>query len=120
MAKFNIDYDKESDDLFLSSEEKSKGSIEIGNIVLDFDNKCRLVGIELLNAIQFLKDSVANGTEKIISKEFLSTLIGCEVETKQQNNFLFIKIILTGKLGEVSCPINAPLIQEASPALAYA
>ena len=119
MAKFNIDYDKESDDLFLYSEKKSKGSIEIGDVVLDFDNKGILVGIEFLNTIQFLKNSVTKEVKNLVNKNFLSNLVKCEVQTKQQNNFLFVKIILTGKKTKISCPINAPLIEETSPALAY-
>lgn len=120
MAKFNIDYDKESDDLFLYSDRKSKGSIEIGDIVLDFDPNGVLVGIEFLNTIQFLKNSVTEEVKNQIDKTFLSNLLKCEVETKQQNNFLFIKIILIGKKTTISCPINAPLIEETSPALTYA
>lgn len=118
--RFNIDYDKESDDLFLYSEKNSKGSIEMGNLILDFDVKDELSAIEILNATNFLKDSIANGEEKLITNEFLFTLISADVETKQKNNFLFIKIILSGRKGVVSCPINAPLIEEPSPALAYA
>lgn len=120
MAKFNIDYDREGDDLFLYGEGKSRGSIEMGDLILDFDKEGRLAGIEMLNAVRFLKNSVANGSEKIISKDFLSALTECRVETNRQNNFLFIKIILAGKNAEVACPINAPLIERQSPALAYA
>ncbi len=40
MQKFNFSYDKENDDLFLfSPKSKSKGSIDLGQIVLDFNNK---------------------------------------------------------------------------------
>ena len=118
MVKFKIDYDKESDNLFLFRQEKSKGSIEIGNLILDFDSKGKLAGIEFLNATKFLKDSVAEDVKTFISKEFLSNIVKCEIESKQKNNFLFIKIILVGKKIEVSCPINTPLIKETSPALA--
>lgn len=119
MAKFKIDYDRESDDLFLYFERKSKGSVEIGNLVLDFDHKGKLVGIEFLNAVQFLKDSVANDDKAQINKKFLSGLTECEVNTKYQNNFLFIKIMLAGEKTRVSCPINAPLIEKTSLGLAY-
>ncbi len=119
MEKFKIDYDIESDDLFLFSDRKSKGSIEIGNLVIDFDNQGKLVGIELLNATQFLKNSVDSSVNEIISRYFLSKLTGCEVQVKQQNNFLFIKITLIGKNTKNFCHINTPLIEETSPALAY-
>ena len=58
MEKFNIDYDNESDDLFLYAKEKSKGSVEIGDLILDFDRGGKLVGIEMLNATNFLCDCV--------------------------------------------------------------
>lgn len=118
MEKFNIDYDKESDDLFLYTKEKSKGSVEIGDLILDFDKNGKLVGIEMLNATKFLNDCVAK--KEKIPKEFLSNLMKCEVEVKQKNNFLFIKINLIGKGVVIPCPINAPIVTETSPALAYA
>ena len=118
MERFNIDYDKESDDLFLYAKEKSKGSIEIGDLVFDFDRSGKLVGIEVLNASAFLNDCVANGGR--ISKEFLSELVKCEIEVKQRNNFLFIKMFLIGKKVTIPCQISAPAITETSPALAYA
>lgn len=117
MEKFNIDYDKESDDLFLYAKEKSKGSLEIGDLILDFDRNGKLVGIEMLNTTKFLSDCVAD--KEKISKEFLSSLLKCEVEIKQKNNFLFVKINLIGKDIIVPCPINAPIVTETSPALAY-
>lgn len=120
MAKFKIDYDIDADDLFLYSENNSKGSVEIGNIVLDYDNNRKLVGIEFLNATQFLRNSVDGSVKDIITKSFLSNLIECEIQTKHQNNFLFIKVILIGKHTKISCPINAPLVEQTSPALAYA
>lgn len=118
--RFNIDYDEGSDDLFLYSENNSKGSIEMGDLILDLDAGGKLAAVEILNATKFLKDSIANGEEKLITDEFLLTLISADVGTKQKNNFLFIKITLTGRKGVVSCPINAPLIEESSPSLAYA
>ncbi len=117
--RFNIDYDEKSDDLFLYNDRDSKGSIEMGDLILDFDSDGNLTPIELLNATTFLRDSVSDKEEKLVTGDFLLTLIGAEVFTKQQSNFLFIKIILTGKKDVISFPINAPLIGEASPALVY-
>ena len=107
MEKFNIDYDKESDDLFLYAKEKSRGSVEIGDLVLDFGRDSRLVGIEILNATKFLGDCVAE--KNLISGEFLSELVKCEVDVKQKNNFLFIKINLIGKKVIVPCLRVKPL-----------
>lgn len=117
MVNFNVDYDKESDDLFLYSDKKSKGCIEIGYLILDFDRDGRLSGIEILNATDFLADCVANGNE--ISKEFLSHLIKCEINVEYKNNFLFIKLLLVGKNVKIPCTISTPNITKTSPALVY-
>ena len=113
MSKFNFDYDEESDDLFLFSEHKSKGSIEIGDLVLDFDSKGNVVGIEFLNATRFISESGSR-----VSKEFLRNLEACDVKVSQKNNFLFIKLTLATKTKEVIVPINAPFVLQQSPALA--
>lgn len=115
MANFNADYDKEANDLFLHSEEKSKGSVEIGDLIIDFDKNGNLVGIEILNATDFLNDCIANGKE--ISKAFLSSLLKCDIRTEQKNNFLFIKMVLIGRKIQIPCTIPMPHITKASPAL---
>jgi uncharacterized protein YuzE len=119
MGNFKIDYDQESDDLFLFNKEKSKGSVEMGDLIIDFNRDGDVVGLEILNAIQFLKDSVNESVQQHITKDFLADLEGCDVEITKKNNFLFIKIILRKQNTEISCPINTPMIAEPSPALAY-
>lgn len=115
-----MDYDQESDDLFLFAEEKSKGSVELGNLIIDFNRNGKVVGLELLNATKFLQDSVNQEAKDYITKEFLINIKSCDVDIKQKNNFLFIKITLLKDDKYIFCPINAPLITETSPALAYA
>ncbi|MBD3361480.1 DUF2283 domain-containing protein [Candidatus Woesearchaeota archaeon] len=54
MKKFNFSYDKENDDLFLyNHNSKSAGSVEVGDIILDFNNKKELVGIQINKASEF-------------------------------------------------------------------
>ena len=120
MGKFNTDYDEEEDNLFLYSKEKSKGSIEIGNLILDFNSKGNLVALEFINATSFLKDSVSSDNEAYITKTSLSSINKCTVEAKQRQNFLFIKIVLHINNKAILIPITAPMIREKSPALAYA
>jgi uncharacterized protein YuzE len=120
MAKFRCDYDKESDDLFIYSGKKSKGSIEIGDLILDFDPKGKLTSIELLNAVDFMKNSINNELKPLITRSFLENIEECQISSKEQNNFIFIKITFVSKKAKISFPINAPVIHETSPALAYA
>lgn len=118
MKKFNFSYDKEKDDLFLfNPKSKSKGSVEIGDVVLDYNNKKELVGIQIINASKLLKN-ISN--EKItIVKSILSSLKECKLDIKQSNNLVIIKFYLLGKKKEISPILSVPNIKESSPALAY-
>lgn len=119
MKKFNFSYDKDNDDLLLfNPKSKSKGSVEIGDIVLDFNSKKELVGIQIINASKFLKE-ISN--EKInVVKEILSNLKECKLDIKQSNNLLIIRFYLTGDKKEISHIFSVQNIQKSSPALACA
>ena len=119
MQKFNFSYDKENDDLFLSRPNaKSKGSVELGDIILDFNNKKELVGIQIMNVSKLFKDITE---EKItILRNLLNNLNKCRVEVKPKNNMLLIKIFLFSKVKEIAPVISVPSIMESSPALAAA
>ena len=55
MAEFEFSYDLENDSLFLFKKEgKSKGSIELGDLIFDFDYKLRLAGVQILNATSLI------------------------------------------------------------------
>ncbi len=111
MKKFNFSYDQENDDLFMfNPESKSKGSIEFGDLVLDFNKKKELVGIQMMNASKFLKE--------ILDEEVdLGSLEECKVEIKVQNNLLLIKIGLFTKSKVLNPVLTVPNIKEKSPAL---
>lgn len=118
MQKFNFSYDKENDDLFLfNPTAKSKGSVELGDLILDYDTKKELVGLQILNAAKLIKDLVDAGAAEI--KGVLSTLKECRVDAKSKNNFLIIKIHLCSAIKEIVPVIFVPSIQESSPALAF-
>ena len=99
-VKMKFDYDPEIDDLFIYySNSKSKGSIEIGDIILDLNSKKELVGIELLNASKFIDN-----------KEILKGLKECKLEIRKQNGWMILKLKLIGKNKEIEPIINIPLI----------
>lgn len=119
MQNFNFTYDKENDDLFLfSPKSKSKGSVELGNIVLDFNSKKELVGIQIMNASKLIKDITSENISTI--KELLNHLKKCKIDVKPNNNMLIIKIFLFSQVKEISPVISMPSITESSPALAAA
>jgi uncharacterized protein YuzE len=118
MQKFNFSYDRENDDLFLfSKKSKSKGSVEMGDLVLDYNSKKELVGIELANASRFIKD--VTGENFAAVRKTLCSLKECKVDVKCQRNLLIIKIYLLGEK-EIAPVISIPSLKENSPALAYA
>ena len=120
MQKFNFNYDSDNDDLFLfSPKSKSRGSVEFGNIIFDFNSRKQLVGIQLMNASKILKDMIK---EKSIDNmnHFLENLKDCHVEIKDNSNMLIVKFLLISDIQEIEPILSVPKITESSPALAYA
>jgi len=118
MQKFNFSYDKENDDLFLySSKSKSKGSIEIGDLIIDYNSNKELVGIQITNASKLLKDLSNEKLPEI--KKVLSSLVSCKVDIKARNNILLVRIFLLTNEKEMTSAIPIPNIMRSSPALAY-
>lgn len=72
-------YDLESDCLTVKKKDsKIKQSVSLGNMTLDFDNKGRVAGIQLLNASKIMKFP-----ENIESpEEFLQNIENAELEQK--------------------------------------
>ncbi|MCL0069877.1 DUF2283 domain-containing protein [Dehalococcoidia bacterium] len=65
MNKIKMAYFKEEDVIHLIvSDEKEMGSIEISpNITAELNEKGELIGIEILNASEFLRDSVLDDAQ---------------------------------------------------------
>lgn len=55
-----FNYEKENDILAMHkgfyTDERFKGNVDIGDLILDVSSKGRIVGIEILNASKFLKE----------------------------------------------------------------
>ncbi len=120
MQKFKFSYDRENDDLFIyNTKSKSKGSVELGDVIFDYNNKKELVGLQIMNASKIIKECVIKKNTVLI-KEVLDNLKECKVNIKGKNKMLIITIYLSSKMNEVSPILTVPRIQESSPALAYA
>lgn len=115
MVKF--DYDEKNDDLFLyDSKSKSKGSVELGDLILDFDSKKNLVGIQFLNASIFIKKF---SDKSVFVKQMLLSLTSCKFDAEQNNGFFIVKVVLESKYEKI-CPVfSFPSIKESSPAVAF-
>jgi len=109
--KFRVDYDYENDSLFLYRA-KSKGSVELGNIILDFDANKELVGIEILGASKFIQSI----SETRISKKLLSTISDAKIDMRHEGGFLILKLLLSfAEHEQVLAPITVPSLKESSP-----
>ncbi len=120
MKKYNFSYDKENDDLFLfRSDRKSKGSIEFGNFIIDFDKNRNVVGLQILDAIDFLSQATPMNRREV--KKVLKELTNCRVDSFQMKNMILIKFLLSSKnKKETPVAIPVPDIRSKSPALVYA
>jgi len=120
MQKFNFSYDRENDDLFLFSPgSKSKGSVEMGDLILDYNSKKELVGLQIMKASKMLREMTGGKSRDLVS-EVLNNLKECKVDIRVKNNLLIVKVYLSSKANEISPVISVPSIREPSPALAYA
>ena len=121
MQKFKFSYDKENDDLFLHSpKSKSKGSIELGrDLIIDFNSRKEVVGLQILNASNLLKDLLADEEIRNI-RQVIANLEEAKVDIKNKNNLLIIAIYLMSKKGNLSAAIPMAAINIKSPALAHA
>ncbi|MBW2990382.1 DUF2283 domain-containing protein [Candidatus Woesearchaeota archaeon] len=94
MNKKIISYDKENDILFIhkgfSNDEKFKGNIDAGNLVLDISTKGRVKGIEILNASLFLK-------EFDIRKKALEDLKDADFNASTKPDNIMISLLLKAK-----------------------
>jgi uncharacterized protein YuzE len=118
MKKFNFSYDKKNDDLFLyNPDSKSKGCLELGEIIFDYNTKKELVGIQIMNASKILQE--ISEKEIIIIKEILSNLKESILDIKTKENMLIIKLYLISNLNKISPIISIPKIEKSSPSLAY-
>jgi uncharacterized protein YuzE len=112
-----IFYDKENDILSIhkgfSSDEKFKGNIDAGNLVLDVSTRGRIRGIEIMNASNFLKEffkgfKLEQILENITDAEFNTSIkpesisIGILFKAKNIENEIPAKI--------VAIPINERLV----------
>jgi len=94
-------YDKENDILSVhkgfSSDEKFKGNIDIGELVLDVSTKGRIRGIEIMNATKFLKEFSAG-------KKILESLMDADFNALIKPNSIIVSIVLKAKNIEQEIP----------------
>ncbi len=61
-----FDYDKDNDSLFIYKKETVKGSIDVGNYVVDFTHEGNVAGIEIMNASEVMRNLKVENIEKFL------------------------------------------------------
>jgi len=111
MKDFNFSYDNENDDLFIYIEgAKSKGAVELGNFVFDFDEKENIVAIEIFEASKILSKLISKIIELTKIKEIKAEVINFR-------NMNAMKIRIETDSGQAEGTIIIPKIKMESPAL---
>ena len=114
MKEFKFSYDEENDDLFIYLPgKKSKGAVEMGNFVFDFDDKENLVAIQILEASQVLSRLVSKILELAKIRELRADIINFR-------NMATIQIRITTDSEQETANIIVPRIKhEESPTSGY-
>lgn len=113
MQKFQFDYDSAHDDLFIyRKDSKSEGGVEIGRLMLDFNRKDGLVGIEFTDATEFLSSST--GLPKKSISSIIRNLKECRVELDVwRNAIVTIRVLFLSESKEqVLWNFSVPRISE--------
>jgi uncharacterized protein YuzE len=115
--KFRFDYDQDNDSLFVfNPNSKSKASIEVDELVIDFNSNKEVSAIEINNASTFIK-AISNESE-LDFKEALSEIKECQVDIIPKSNFYVIKLMIILKTNQkINTSTLIPNITEPSPAI---
>ncbi len=119
MQKFQFDYDSAHDDLFIyKKDSKSEGGVEVGRLLLDFNKKDGLVGIEFPDATGFLASST--GLTKKAVRNIIQNLKECRVELDVwRNSIVTIRVLFLSERNEqVLWNFSVPKLSEESSPLA--
>ena len=95
-----IDYDSESDILFISNNEKVKNSIEIGDFVLDINPGNLIGGVEIIDA------STNIGIEKNFLEKIKNIKMSVNYSTTSASILLVITFTKENKEVNIPIPLN--------------
>ncbi len=98
-----FDYDKENDTLFIYKKEAIKGSIDVGNYIVDFTHEGNVAGIEIMNASEVLRNL---GVEK--PSDFLDNMKQVKFNAIQKKDSVSVYFVILSKT-EVSLSIAIPV-----------
>ena len=106
--QFVWDYSERSNILNIHrKDKKTTGSAELGDFTVDFDTAGHIVGLEIMNVADFLKEAE-------ISPEQLSHLVSAEMIIREKKSgviYIWIKFMLPQNI-EKKIPIPAPVMAQ--------
>ena len=121
LEETQFDYDKDNDTLFIFKKEAVKGSVDIGNYIVDFTHEGSVAGLEIMNVSEVLKnlgvESPSDFLESVKHVSFKSVQKRDSVSVYAQKTFsflacqkasLFVHFVISSKT-EVSSSIAIPV-----------
>lgn len=108
-------YDAENDILFIhkgfSDDEKFKGNIDVGDLVLDLSTKGRIRGIEIMNVTKFFKKLECVKIKKIV----LESMCSADFHAITNPNGIILSIIFRSKNSKeirtnIALPLDMPAV----------
>lgn len=98
-----FDYDRENDSLFIFKKDTVRGSVDVGNYVVDFTHEGNVAGIEIINASEVLKNlSVEN------PGEFLEKIKQVSFKSVQKRDSVVIYFAISSST-QISSSIAIPV-----------
>lgn len=99
-----FDYDPENDSLFIYKKSKIKGSMDIGDIIVDISIDGKVIGIEMLNANEMLKNLGIKSP-----KEVLNNIKSVSIRAVYKADSIIVYYSIISKAREVSSSIAVPV-----------
>jgi len=84
--KSKTSYDEENDVLYYNSGEKVSDSLELGDAFIEFSGEGKIVGVEIMNASEFL--SLQTGKE--ITDEMLKEIESGKISIRHNKDTIFL------------------------------
>ena len=115
--EFKIDYDFDADLLYCyDGKRHSKGSIELGSLVIDFEKQGAVVGLEVFDASGYLSEL----TNRKVTKKALQNITKAQFSSTEKKGTLILKLILPLEKENVPATIAIQDMLYRSPLLARA
>jgi uncharacterized protein YuzE len=107
--KKKVSYDRRNDILSIhsgfSKDERFRGNIDAGDLILDVSTKKRVRGIEILDASSFLK-------EFGITEESLSEMTDAEFSAQMRPEGISIGLLIKSKYNQAGIPAKILAVRE--------